>query len=358
MKIVVFGLTISSSWGNGHATTYRSLVRALSRLGHEVSFLERDVPWYAANRDEPRPEGAELILYESLEQLDGDYLGLIRGADVVVVGSFVPDGVKVIERVLRSAGGATAFYDIDTPVTFEKLAAGDEEYLAAHLIAGFDYYLSFTGGPILDRLEQQYGARCAVHLPCSADPELYRPRETPVRWMMGYLGTYSDDRQGPLDRLLVDAARRMPNERFAVAGAQYPDHIAWPENVDRIEHLPPSEHAAFYSAQRYTVNVTRRDMVRWGWSPSVRLFEAAACGVPIVTDAWKGLEDYLEPGREIIVEEGAFDPDGLSDEDRAAIGARARARVLAEHTPLHRAETFQSLFAQPAPARAGGEGVG
>lgn len=347
MKIVFLGLSISSSWGNGHATTYRGLVRALAALGHEVWFLERDVPWYATNRDEPNPEGAELVLYNSLEGLRYRHSGLVRSADVVVVGSFVPFGVEVVEWVIRTALGATAFYDIDTPITLSKLAGGDDEYIAPFLIPAFDYYLSFTGGPILDRIEEQYSAKRAIHLPCSADPERYRPMDVPVKWTMGYLGAYSEDRQPPLERLLLEVARRRPDDRFVVAGPRYPAHLAWPGNVDRIEHLAPSEHAAFYSAQRFTVNVTRRDMVRWGWSPSVQLFEAAACGAPIVTDAWAGIEDYFEPGREIIVARDDFDPGSLSDDERAEMGKKARERVITQHTPAHRAEEFMSLFTRP-----------
>ena len=134
MRIVFLGLSITSSWGNGHATTYRGLVRALWARGHDVLFLERDVPWYAANRDLPRPPYGRTELYASLEDLKRRFAGDVGDADFVIVGSYVPEGVAVGEWVMATARGATAFYDIDTPVTLAKLEQGDTEYLTPELI--------------------------------------------------------------------------------------------------------------------------------------------------------------------------------------------------------------------------------
>jgi spore maturation protein CgeB len=350
MQVVLLGLSITSSWGNGHATTYRSLVRGLAARGHDVLFLERDVPWYAAARDDPEPVGCRTELYGSVEELRLRFAGHVRRADLVVVGSYVPEGVDVATWALDTAGGAVAFYDIDTPVTLARLAAGDEEYLSAELVPRFDLYLSFTGGPTLRRLERDLGARRAVAFHCAADPELYFPEDTPPRWALGYLGTYSADRQPALERLLLEPARRLPEERFAVAGAQYPEDLAWPENVERIEHLPPPEHRRFYAAQRLTLNVTRAEMVRAGWSPSVRLFEAALCAVPIASDRWEGLDAFFAPGREILVVEDVADVVEALAHDWTALGGRARERVLREHTPERRAEQLEELVVEPVSA--------
>jgi spore maturation protein CgeB len=268
----------------------------------------------------------------------------VRNAHAVVVGSFVPDGASVLDWTLEVARGQRCFYDIDTPVTLAKLARGEEEYLRRRQIAELDHYLSFTGGPILLQLERELGAKHAVHLACSADPDRYRPMSAVPLWSMGYLGTYSLDRQPTLERLLIERARRDRSNRFVVAGPQYPEEIEWPENVDRIEHLAPDEHAAFYCAQCFTLNVTRLDMVKAGWSPSVRLFEAAACAVPIVTDPWDGLSDYFEPRSEIIVADEGIDLDAISETERRRIGERARARVLAQHTGRHRALQVERLL--------------
>ncbi|HEU5362116.1 MAG TPA: glycosyltransferase [Gaiellaceae bacterium] len=338
MRTVWLGLSITSSWGNGHATNYRGLLAALARRGHEVLFLERDVPWYSANRDFRAPF---VRLYRSVDELER-WAEELRDADLVVVGSFVPDGCGVAEWVLATAGGLTAFWDIDTPVTAAKLARGDHEYLSPDLVPRFDLYLSFTGGPFLGTI----GAERPVPFYCVADSRLYRPIDAPLRFELGYLGTYSDDRQPKVEELLLAPARALPERQFAVAGPQYPEGIDWPGNVERLDSLPPGEHPAFYAAQRFTLNVTRADMVAAGWSPSVRLFEAAACGVPVISDWWEGLDAFFEPGREILIAEDADDVvRHLRIGDRF-VGRRARARVLAEHTADHRAAELEGHVAR------------
>ncbi len=350
MRIVFIGLTITSSWGNGHATTYRALVRALARRRHDVVFLEHDKPWYAENRDLPNPPYGRTHLYDSVDGLRRGHGKLVRDADVVVVGSFVPEGPAVIDWVRAVARGVVGFYDIDTPVTMAALRRNACEYLRRDQIPGFDVYLSFTGGPTLDRLENDYGARRARALYCSVDPQHYHPEDVAARWDLGYLGTYSDDRQPTLDRLLTEPARRWSRGRFVVAGSQYPDGIAWPDNVERIQHLPPAGHRRFYNAQRLTLNVTRADMIAAGYAPSVRLFEAAACGTAIVSDWWQGLDTLLRPGEEILVAEDAEQAlavlTGLGESERRRIGAAARARVLAQHTADHRAAEFEAYVAE------------
>jgi spore maturation protein CgeB len=345
LRIVIIGLSITSSWGNGHATTYRGLVRELARAGHDILFLERDVEWYAANRDLPNPPDGRTVLYRSLDELKQTFAGDIEAADLVIVGSFVPEGSEVGRWVVDHAAGITAFYDIDTPVTLAKLARGEEEYISRDLIPRYDLYLSFTGGPTLDRLEREFGSPLARPLYCSVDPDLYYPEAVPERWDLAYMGTYSEDRQPGLSELLITPAARWREGRFAVAGPQYPADIRWPSNVHRIEHLPPARHRGFYAAQRFTLNLTRADMIAAGYSPSVRLFEAAACGTTIVSDRWEGLETFLEPGREILIAESSEDVLGwlreLEDEERLAIGARGRARVLSEHTAAHRASELE-----------------
>ena len=271
MKLVVLGLSLSSSWGNGHATTYRALLRAFAARGHEVLFLERDMPWYRNSRDLKDFDYARLALYSSVGELDA-WAGEIGAADAVIVGSYVPDGVEVGRFVQRYARGATAFYDIDTPVTLAKLHKGDFEYVSPEVIPGYDVYLSFTGGPTLARIEHQYGSPAARALYCSVDPDAYPMLDVPKKWDLTYLGTYSEDRQPTLNRLLIEPARRLRGSKFAVAGPQYPDGIDWPENVERIEHLPPEAHPEFYAASRFALNVTRADMIAAGYSPSVRLF--------------------------------------------------------------------------------------
>ncbi len=344
MKLVVLGLSLSSSWGNGHATTFRALLKAFAARGHDILFLERDVPWYAQNRDLADPGYCRLAFYEDLDGLR-QWAGMVKEADAVLVGSYVPDGVAVGRWAQEIAQGIVAFYDIDTPVTLAKLERGDEEYLSPALIPGYDLYFSFTGGPTLERLESRYGSPAARALYCSVDPDAYAPLPTPKRWDLSYLGTYSPDRQPTLERLLLEPARRAPSLRFVVAGPQYPDGIAWPVNVERQHHIPPAEHPAFYAASRFTLNVTRKDMIRAGHSPSVRLFEAAACATPIISDCWDGLDTLLEPNREIILAHTSNDVldtiRRLDENARQAMGVRAQQRILEHHTAAHRAETLE-----------------
>lgn len=348
MKIVFLGLSVTSSWGNGHATNYRALMRALDARGHQVAFLERDAPWYAAQRDMPNPPWGETHLYSSVEELARRHAELVRDADLVVVGSYVPDGVEVIDWVLRTATGATAFYDIDTPVTLAKLERDDYEYLAPGLIPRFDLYLSFTGGPTLETLESRWGARAAHAFYCFVDAGLEPDLRDPPRWDLGYLGTFSEDRQPILEELLLAPARAEPELRFVVGGPQYPETVDWPPNVERREHVPPADHPRFYGDQRFTLNVTRADMRRAGWSPSVRLFEAAACGVPVISDRWPGIDDIFVPGEEILLAETATDVDlflrRLSLDEARAVGRRARKRVLAEHTADVRVAQLERLL--------------
>ncbi len=348
MRLVVLGLSLSSSWGNGHATTFRALLSAFTARGHDVLFLERDVEWYRNHRDLPDPDFCRLEYYHSVADL-ARFVQDVAAADAVIVGSYVPDGVEVGRWAQATASGPVAFYDIDTPVTLAKLERGHHEYLSPDIIPGYDLYLSFTGGPTLTRLEREFGSPAARALYCSVDPARYRPTGAPKRWDLSYLGTWSEDRQPTLDRLLIQPARRAPDRRFCVAGPQYPDSIDWPANVERIEHLPPAEHATFYSASRFALNVTRADMIAAGWSPSVRLFEAAACAIPIISDRWEGLGALFPPGGAIILADTGDDVLAALERDADAMGHAAQAIVLAAHTAAHRAAELEGVLEEVGP---------
>jgi spore maturation protein CgeB len=347
MEIVLIGLSVTSSWGNGHATTYRGLLAALARRGHRITFLERDVPWYASNRDLSSAAYCDIVLYGSLEELKTRHAALVRQADLVVIGSYVTDGVEVGNWVVETARGLTAFYDIDTPVTIANLEKDRCCYLDADLISRFDVYLSFSGGPFLSAIQENYRIPRVYPFYCSADPAAYYPDRAVPRYDLGYMGTYSPDRQPALDNLLTRAAHRWPEGRFAVAGPQYPETIAWAGNIDRIEHIPPEAHRDFYNAQRFTLNITRADMIRAGYSPSVRLFEAAACATAIISDDWPGLDTFFVPGEEILISRSAEETVGylrdLSEAQQRAIGQAARRRMLSAHTPDHRAIELERL---------------
>lgn len=361
MKLTIFGLSITSSWGNGHATTFRALCQALARRGHRIVFFERNLEWYQNNRDLPRPPYCQVKLFEDWNEILPVVREELADSDAAMVGSYFPDGIAALEEMLSSQVPVKTFYDIDTPITVKSLKEnGRTDYLYKHHLPELDVYFSFTGGPMLQELELNLGAPFAVPLYCSVDPEKYR--ELPVNpefaCDLSYMGTYAPDRQPKIEELLCAAARRLPERKFIVAGPQYPESTDWPANVQRIVHLNPRCHAEFYCSSRMTLNVTRREMVIAGYSPSVRLFEAAACTATIVSDNWPGLQDFFTIGRELLVPTGADDVVRyISDYDPSElrrIGRAARERVLASHTSEVRAREFEQAveIANKKPARA------
>jgi spore maturation protein CgeB len=348
LRIVIFGLSISSSWGNGHATTFRALARALHARGHRVAFFEKDVEWYASNRDLPEPGFCELKLYTSWQDALPAVRRELASADVAMVGSYFPDGIAAVTEMLDSTAAVRTFYDIDTPITVAALREqGASDYLRADQIAALDVYFSFTGGPMLEELQRRFGVRRAVPLYCSVDPERYRSYPPSGRFAcaMSYMGTYAPDRQPKLEEYLFEAAHALPEMRFTVAGPQYPKGLPWPRNVRQIVHLNPRWHPHLYSSSRLTLNITRRDMVMAGYSPSVRLFEAAACGAAIASDNWPGLDSFFVPGREILLPASAAEMvrylRDVDERELRAIGLAAQARVLAAHTSQQRAVEFE-----------------
>jgi spore maturation protein CgeB len=347
MKLVIFGLTISSSWGNGHATLWRGLCRALAARGHRVVFFERDVQYYADNRDLWEIPGGELVLYREWSDALPAARRHAAEADVAMVTSYCPDGVAATELVAGSPAAVRAFYDMDTPVTLDALRSGAPvSYLGPRGLRDFDLVLSFTGGAALDELRSTLGARRVAPLYGHVDPDIHRPVPPmpgePVD--LSYLGTYAADRQDALEMLLVEPARRLPGRRFRIGGAQYPHDFPWTPNTLFMRHVPPAQHPAFFCSSRLTLNVTRRAMAEMGWCPSGRLFEAAACGVPILTDTWAGLDEFFTPGGEILTAAHTGDAVAaleLDDAELARIGRAARERTLDEHTSARRAAELE-----------------
>jgi spore maturation protein CgeB len=359
MRFAIFGLTVSSSWGNGHATLWRALCRAMAKRGHSVVFFERDVPYYRMNRDLFELPGGELVFYEDWSGIRRRAEGCIAEADVAIVTSYCPDGVAATRSVLDAARAVRVFYDLDTPVTLSHLRRGEPvSYIGEGGLAGFDLVLSYTGGAALDALRTELGARHVAPLYGHVDPDIHRPVEPLPRFSadLSYLGTYAADRQRQLEALFVEPARRSPQQRFLIGGAQYPQEFPWSDNIFFVRHLPPGEHPAFFSSSRLTLNVTRETMAAMGWCPSGRLFEAAACGTALVSDSWDGLDAFFEPGEEILVTRTGEDVLAaleLGDDEIARIARAGRERTLTEHTSAKRVEALEAALAlarsHPAP---------
>jgi spore maturation protein CgeB len=348
-KIAIFGLTVSSSWGNGHATIWRALLRSLAAMGHDAVFFERDVPYYSETRDLHRGEGYELVLYRDWPEVLPRAKAVLAEADVAIVTSYCPDAIAAAE-LIATKDVLRVFYDLDTPVTFERLDRGETvEYLPPQGLGGFDLVLSFTGGAALAALEQRLGAKKARPLYGSVDADAHRPVAPLPRYEndLSYLGTYAADRQEGVERLLLGAARALPGRKFVIGGSMYPRDFPWSDNIWFLEHVPPPEHPAFYCSSKLTLNVTRAAMARMGHCPSGRLFEAAACGTPILSDTWPGLDEFFDPGAEILFASTtgeAIDALSLPAAELARIGAQARRRVLSDHTSARRAEQMVRYF--------------
>jgi spore maturation protein CgeB len=349
MKLVVFGLSVSSSWGNGHATLWRGLIRALARQGHQVVFYERDVPYYAEHRDLPTLSDGVLRLYSGWASILELARRDLEDADAAMVTSYCPDGVAAADLVLNSPG-LRVFYDLDTPITLERLRRGESvAYLPAEGLGEFDLVLSYTGGAALEELKQRLGAKRVAPLYGSVDPTVHYPVAPAAQFRsdLSYLGTYAEDRQEALVRLFIEAARRRPAQRFLLGGAQYPAGFPWADNIYFVRHLPPADHSAFYCSSRATLNVTRAPMAEMGYCPSGRLFEAAACGAAVLSDRWPGLDEFFEPGTQILVADTTDDVLAaldMSDQQLVAIGRAARERVLADHTAEQRARQLVAAF--------------
>jgi len=351
MRLVIFGLTITSSWGNGHATLWRGLSRSLARRGHHLTFFEKELPYYAETRDLTTWTDGELILYDCWEIASELACDRLANADVALISSYCPDAlaaskllVEFGERIVK------VFYDMDTPVTLHRLETdGSVPYLPSNGLRDFDLVLSFTGGTVVAALKERLGARRVEVLYGHADPQVHYRRLTHPEYdaTLSYLGTFARDRQPALEKFFVRPALRMPEWRFLLAGALYPEDFPWKSNIYFLRHLPPSEHGTFFSSSKCTLNLTRSSMIASGFCPSGRIFEAAACGTPVITDRWTGLEEFFEPAREIIVAESTDDVIRAitsPHESIDLIGEAAYKRFLSQHTSDRRAAELESYL--------------
>ena len=353
MKLVIFGLTLSSSWGNGHATLWRGLIRALARRGHRVVFFERDVPYYATHRDLTTLAGAQLVLYDPWSSIAAQASRDICDADAVMVTSYCPDAIAACREIFGQGTRALrVFYDLDTPITLARLAAGESvEYLPPGGLGDFDLVLSYAGGGALAALARHLGARNVVPLYGHVDPEVHAPSaaNTSEPVALSYLGTFAADRQPALLRLFIEPARLRPAQRFMLGGSGYPQDFPWQPNIWFKQHVAPGAHPAFFGSSRLTLNITRADMAASGYCPSGRLFEASACGTPLLTDSWQGLEQFFTPGEEILVAdstEEAIAAMELPQHTLARIANAGRERTLSDHTSAHRAQQLIDILGE------------
>ena len=349
MKIAIFGSSLVSSYWNGAATYYRGIVRALAARGHALVFLEPDAYGRQQHRDLEDPPWAEVVVWEPTTERARELVASVAGHDVVVKAS----GVGVLDAELEAAvaaleGPTRIFWDVDAPATLTRLEQDPRDPLR-RLVPQYDLVLTYGGGDAVVERYLALGAAACVPIYNAVDPETHHPAAPDERFDadLVFLGNRLPDRERRVEEFFLAAAARAPHRSFVLGGSGWSDKPL-PANVRLLGHVGSAEHNALNSTPLAVLNITRDSMVENGWSPATRVFEAAGAGACLITDHWRGVELFLEPGREILVARDGVDVAGhieeLEPERARAIGAAARDRVLREHTYDLRAEQVETLL--------------
>jgi spore maturation protein CgeB len=352
LDIAFFGSSLVSAYWNGAATYYRGILRALARHGHRITFFEPDAYGRQQHRDIADPDWARVVVYAG-EGEEGvcQALEAARGADLVVKASGVGVFDAFLEREvlgLQCPGTAVVFWDVDAPATLERLREDLDDPFRV-LIPRYDLIFTYGGGaPVVSEYEG-LGARGCVPIYNALDPETHFPVAADPRFEgdLGFLGHRLPDREARVEEFFLSVAARLPQRRFLLGGNGW-EARSLPANVRYLGHIYTGDHNAFNCTPRAVLNINRASMARTGYSPPTRIFEAAGAGACIITDRWAGIEEFLEPGREVLVastgEEIAAQLEGLTAERAAAVGRAALARVLAEHTYTQRAAAVEGAL--------------
>jgi spore maturation protein CgeB len=351
LRIAFFGSSLVSAFWNGAATYYRGIVQALHARGHTVTFYEPDAYDRQLHRDIPDPDWAKVVVYEPTADAALAALASAAGYDLVVKAS----GVGVFDGLLEEAvlglqrpGTLVAFWDVDAPATLDRVASDPADPFA-RLVPRYDLVLTYGGGDPVVRGYRALGARECVPIYNALDPATHFPVPPDPRFAadLSFLANRLPDREARVEEFLLRAAELAPEQQFLLGGAGWGDR-ALPANVRYEGHVYTRDHNAFHGTPRLVLNVSRESMARYGFSPATRVFEAAGAAACIVTDLWEGVEQFLEPGVEILVAANGEDVAGfarsVSVQAARAIGAAARRRVLAHHTYAHRAAQLDALL--------------
>lgn len=353
LDIAFFGSSLLSSYWNGAATYYRGIIHALAQRGHRVTFYEPDAFDRQQHRDMEPPPWAKVVVYAgSGEDGVSEALEQARGADVVVKASGVGVFDEWLERevlTLQGPGTAVLFWDVDAPATLERIAGDTEDPFRA-LVPRYDLVLTYGGGPKVVEAYRGFGARDCVPVYNALDPSTHYPVPAEPRYVasLGFLGNRLPDREARVRRFFFDAATRLPEECFLLGGSGWQVDAGQHPNVRWLGHVSTRDHNAFNCSVRMVLNINRDSMARTGFSPPTRVFEAAGAGACLVTDAWEGIEQFLEPGTEVLVAHGPEEVvehlRRVGSQEAQQIGMRARARLLSEHTYAQRAAQVESVL--------------
>ncbi len=344
MRLSFIGSSLVSCYWNGAATYYRGLLRALAAHGHRVTFLEPDAFGRQQNRDMPDPDWARVIVWPATPEGMERAIDLARGADLIVkasgVGVFDPE-LEAAVLALRRPGNLVAFWDVDAPATLDRVESDPADPFRP-LVPRYDLVFTYGGGDPVMRAYERLGARSCVPIYNALDPATHHPVRPDERFAadLGFLGNRLPDREARVESFFLQPAATLPERSFLLGGAGWNDK-PMPSNVRYLGHVGTGDHNAFNSSALAVLNINRASMAAYGFSPPTRVFEAAGAGACLITDAWEGIEQFLEPGREILVaQDGAEVARHLAalDPTRAqAIGKAALSRVLAQHTYAQRA---------------------
>ena len=352
LDIVIIGRSILSAVENPTAELYRGLINELAQRGHRTTFLEWHEPGKKYVRDMLKSPYCEVWTYESTDQLLREYRHAIEAADVVLMGSMVQDTNRIAEWIAEEARGVTVYYDTNLSATIDHLQCRQDNTafcLSADNLRHFNLFLSTTGGPFLENLAKSYDIGFARPLYESVDPYSFYRTDSEKNYDLGFIGNYKPDRRALVESMLFTPARTTPNRRFTLAGGGYAE-VDRPRNLTYLEYLPETNLVDFYNRQQCTLVLSRADRKRMGYTPTRRLLAAAACGVPVLTDAWDGIDYFFEPHREVFCvndEQDVLDVlYGKEEGHRGKLGGEARRRVLDQHTTGHRAEELLRYLAE------------
>jgi spore maturation protein CgeB len=351
LRIAFFGSSLVSAYWNGAATYYRGIIRALHERGHKITFYEPDAFERQQHRDIPDPTWAKVVVYPPTEDSVADVLEQARGSDLVIKASGVGVFDELLERSvldLQSPGTVIGFWDVDAPATLERVENNPEDPFH-ELVPRYDLILTYGGGKPVCNAYSELGARDCVPIYNALDPSTHHPVAPEQRFEgeLGFLGNRLPDREKRVEEFFLKVAAMLPEKKFLLGGSGWQDK-PMPVNVNYIGHVYTGEHNAFNCTPKAVLNVNRDSMARFGFSPPTRIFEAAGAGACLVTDAWVGIEAFLEPGSEVLVAENGEDVaeilQSLTPQRARGIGRNALKRVLAEHTYSHRAEQLEQVL--------------
>lgn len=351
LKIAFFGSSIVSAYWNGAATYYRGIVKALNKMGHEVTFYEPDIYERQKHRDIEDPDWCKVVVYEKDQEVLENHLDEASKADVIIKASGVGAFDEFLEEEIadmKTEQNIVVFWDVDAPATLDRIE-NDVNDPFNKQIPKYDFILTYGGGqPVIDAYERN-GAKKCVPIYNALDTETHFPVEADTKFFgtLAFLGNRLPDREKRVEEFFIKPAQNLPKQKFLIGGSGWGDK-EMPENIEYLGHVYTKDHNAFNCTPMAVLNISRDSMAKYGFSPATRVFEAAGAGACIITDYWEGIDTFFEPGKEILVAKSGEEVEKilaeLTPEMAKEIGDAAYKKVLDAHTYEHRAELLEEVI--------------